>query len=58
MIILEDLEKTRENEENRRGRILNKRLGLWFYCRILFCVEYEARERDLEVVKVNPRGHL
>jgi putative transposase len=58
MIILEDLEKTRENEENRRDKILNKRLGLRFYRRILFCVEYEARERDLEVVKVNPRGHL
>jgi putative transposase len=58
MIILEDLEKTRENEENRRGKILNKRLGLWFYRRIQFCVEYEARERDLEVVKANLRGHL
>jgi putative transposase len=31
-------------------------LGLWFYRRIQFCVEYEARERDLEVVKINPRG--
>jgi putative transposase len=29
---------------------------LWFYRRIQFCVEYEARERNLEVVKVDPRG--
>jgi len=54
VIILEDLEKLREN--NKKGREFNKRLGLWFYRRIQFCVEYEAGERDLEVVKVNPRG--
>ena len=53
-IILEDLEKLREN--NKRGREFNKRLGLWIYRRIQFCVEYEARERNLEVVKINPRG--
>ena len=53
-IILEDLEKLREN--NKKDRRFNKRLGLWFYCRIQFCVEYEAKERNLEVVKVNPRG--
>jgi transposase len=29
---------------------------LWFYRRVQFCVEYEARERNLEVVKVDPRG--
>jgi putative transposase len=54
IIVLEDLEKLREN--GRRGREYNKRLGLWFYRRVQFCVEYEARERGLEVVKVNPRG--
>jgi len=54
VIILEDLEKLKEN--NKKGRRFNKRLGLWFYRRIQFCVEYEAMERDLEVVKVNPRG--
>jgi putative transposase len=54
LIILEDLEKLREN--GRRGRRFNKRLGLWFYRRVQFCVEYEAMERGLEVVKVNPRG--
>jgi putative transposase len=53
-IILEDLEKLREN--NKKGKRFNKRLGLWFYRRIQFCVEYEARERNLEVAKVNPRG--
>jgi putative transposase len=54
IIVLEDLEKLREN--GRRSSEFNKRLGLWFYRRIQFCVEYEARERGLEVVKVNPRG--
>jgi putative transposase len=54
IIVLEDLEKLREN--GKRGREFNKRLGLWFYRRVQFCVEYEARERGLEVVKVNPRG--
>jgi putative transposase len=54
LIILEDLEKLREN--GKRGRRFNKRLGLWFYRRIQLCVEYEAKERNLEVVKVNPRG--
>jgi putative transposase len=54
VIILEDLEKLKEN--NKRSREFNKRLGLWFYRRVQFCIEYEARERDLEVVKVDPRG--
>jgi putative transposase len=54
VIILEDLEKLREN--NKKDKEFNKRLGLWFYRRIQFCVEYEAMERGLEVVKVNPRG--
>jgi len=54
IIVLEDLDKLREN--NKRGRKFNKRLGLWFYRRIQFCVEYEARERNLEVVRINPRG--
>uniref|UniRef100_A0A7J2U5N8 Cas12f1-like TNB domain-containing protein n=1 Tax=Ignisphaera aggregans TaxID=334771 RepID=A0A7J2U5N8_9CREN len=53
-IILEDLEKLREN--NKKSREFNKRLGLWIYRRIQFCVEYEARERGIEVAKVNPRG--
>jgi IS605 OrfB family transposase len=51
IIALEDLDKLREN--NKRGRKFNKRLGLWFYCRMQFCIEYEARERNLEVVKIN-----
>jgi putative transposase len=54
LIVLEDLDELREN--SKRGRRFNKRLGLWFYSRIQFCVEYEARERGLEIVKVNPRG--
>ena len=53
-IILEDLEKLREN--NKRGKRFNKKLGLWFYRRIQFCIEYETRERDLEVIKINPKG--
>jgi putative transposase len=53
-IILEDLEKLREN--NKKGKRFNKRIGLWIYRRIQFCIEYEARERNIEVAKVNPRG--
>jgi len=54
MIILEDLEKLRKN--NKKDKRFNKRFGLWFYHRIQFCIEYEAKERNLEVVKVSPRG--
>ena len=54
IIILENLEKLREN--NKKGRRFNKRLGLWFYRRIQFCVEYEAMERNLQVAKIDPRG--
>jgi putative transposase len=45
VIILEDLEKLKEN--NKKGRRFNKKLGLWFYRRIQFCIEYEAMERNL-----------
>jgi putative transposase len=55
VIILEDLEKLRENNK-KKDKEFNKKLGLWFYRRIQFCIEYEAMERDLEVVKINPRG--
>ena len=54
VVVLEDLDELREN--NKKDRSFNKKLGLWFYRRIQFCIEYEARERDLEVVKINPRG--
>jgi putative transposase len=54
VVILEDLEKIREN--SKKGKRFNKKLGLWFYRRIHFCIEYEARERNLEVVKINPKG--
>jgi putative transposase len=54
VVVLEDLEKLREN--GKKDRRFNKRLGLWFYRRVQFCVEYEARERGLEIVKVDPRG--
>ena len=54
VIILEDLDELREN--SKKSREFNKKLGLWFYRRIQFCIEYEARERGLEVVKINPRG--
>jgi transposase len=40
----------------RGSKRFNKRLGLWFYRRIQFCIEYEARERGLEVIKINPKG--
>jgi len=54
IIALEDLDKLREN--NKKGKRFNKRLGLWIYRKIQFCIEYEARERNLEVVKINPRS--
>jgi len=54
VVVLEDLDELREN--NKKGKKFNKKLGLWFYRRIQFCVEYEAWERDLEVIKVDPRG--
>jgi len=54
VIILENLDELREN--NKKGKEFNKRLGLWFYRRIQFCIEYEARERGLEVVEIDPRG--
>jgi putative transposase len=54
VVVLEDLEKLKEN--NKKSKEFNKRLGLWFYRRIQFCIEYEARERNLEVVKINPKG--
>ena len=53
VITLEDLNELREN--NKKDKEFNKRLGLWFYLRMQFCVEYEARERNLEVVKVDPK---
>jgi putative transposase len=54
VIVLENLDELREN--NKKGKEFNKRLGLWFYRRIQFCVEYEARERGLEVVEINPKA--
>jgi len=54
VVVLEDLDELREN--NKRGKRFNKKLGLWFYRRIQFCIEYEAKERNLEVVKINPKG--
>jgi putative transposase len=55
VIILEDLEKLRENNK-KKDKEFNKKLGLWFYRRIQFCVEYEAMERNLRVAKIDPRG--
>jgi len=54
VIILEDLDELREN--SKKDKRFNKKLGLWFYRGIQFCVEYEAKERNLEVVKIDPRG--
>ncbi|WP_158543159.1 IS200/IS605 family accessory protein TnpB-related protein [Acidilobus sp. 7A] len=53
-VVLEDLNGLREDKK--RGRDFNKRLALWFYRRAQFCVEYEAKERGLQVAKVDPRG--
>jgi len=53
-IILEDLDKLRDNA--RKDKRFNKKLTHWFYRRIQFCIDYEARERGLGVLRVNPRG--
>jgi len=54
VVVLEDLEKLRDNAK--KGREFNKRLTHWFYRRIQFCIEYEARERGLEVARTSPQG--
>jgi len=53
-VVLEDLNGLRENKK--RDSKFNKRLTLWFYRRAQFCIKYEAKERGLQVAKVNPRG--
>jgi putative transposase len=53
LIVLEDLEKLRDN--TKRNKKFNKELTLWFYHRIKFCIEYEAKERNLQVAKIDPR---
>ena len=52
--MLEDLEGLRG--DSNKGRRFNKKLTHWFYRRTQFCIEYEAKERELEVAKVNPKG--
>jgi len=54
IVVLESLDKLRDNAE--KDRRFNKRLAHWFYCRVQFCIDYEARERGLGVFKVSPRG--
>jgi len=54
VIVLEDLDMLRERAK--KDREFNKKLSLWFYRRTQFCVEYEAKERGLRVIKVSPRG--
>jgi putative transposase len=54
IIILEDLEKLRENAK--KNSKFNKKLTVWFYRRTQFCVEYEAKERGVRVIRVNPKG--
>jgi len=55
VVVLEDLEKLKENNK-KKDKEFNKKLGLWFYRRIQFCIEYEAGERNLRVAKIDPRG--
>uniref|UniRef100_A0A7C5TKQ0 Cas12f1-like TNB domain-containing protein n=1 Tax=Ignisphaera aggregans TaxID=334771 RepID=A0A7C5TKQ0_9CREN len=52
------LRRLREAERKRakRGKRFNKKLTLWFYCRIQFCIDYEAKERGLRAVRVSPKG--
>ena len=53
-VVLEDLDKLRDNAK--KGRKFNKKLALWFYRRIQFCVKYEVKERGLRMLRVDPRG--
>jgi len=53
-VVLEDLNGLREDRKG--GSKFNKRLTLWFYRKAQFCIEYEAKERGLQVAKVDPRG--
>lgn len=39
-----------------RDERFNKKLVLWFYYRMRFCVGYEVVERSLVAVRVSPRG--
>jgi len=54
IVILEELNKLRNNAV--KNREFNKKLTLWFYYKIQFCVEYEAKEKGLKTIEVNPRG--
>ena len=54
IVVLEDLDKLRNS--TKKSKKFNKKLALWFYHRVQFCIDYEARERGLKVVKVSPRG--
>ncbi|ESQ25629.1 MAG: transposase, IS605 OrfB family, central region [uncultured Acidilobus sp. JCHS] len=45
-VVLEDLNGLREDRKG--GRDFNKRLTLWFYEKVQFCIEYEAKERGLQ----------
>jgi len=54
LVVLENLDKLRDNAK--KSRRFKKKLALWFYRRIRFSINYEAKERGLIVVKVNPRG--
>ena len=53
IVVLEDLDKLRNN--TKKGKKFNKRVSHWFYRRIQFCIDYEARERGLGVLRANPR---
>jgi hypothetical protein len=53
------MKRYREARDNKkRSKKFNKELTLWFYRRIKFCIEYEAKERKLGVTKVNLRRPL
>jgi len=49
MVVLEGLEGLRDNAK--KGEKFNKRLALWFYRRMQFCIDYEVKERGLRVVQ-------
>lgn len=54
MIVVENLKYVKENVK--RNNTFNKKLSLWAYCRLLSYIEYECFEKEVPLVKVNPKG--
>ena len=55
--MLEDLNKLRDNmKERNKWNQFRKKLAFFAYHRVQSYIEYEAKERGVPVLKVNPKG--